>query len=67
MSLTTTGGNGTSLVPQTMEQAMRLAEMMSRGKMLPQHLQGSPGDCLMVVEQAMRWGMSPFRWETIFG
>lgn len=49
-----------SLVPQNMDQAVRLAEMMAKGKLVPQHLQGSPGDCLMIIEQAMRWGMSPF-------
>jgi hypothetical protein len=43
-----------------MDSAMRLAEMMSRGKLVPAHLQASPGDCLMVIEAAMRWGMSPF-------
>ena len=59
MSLTTTTG-GNALVPQSMDQAVRLAEMMSRGKLVPNHLQGSPGDCLMVIEQASRWGMSPF-------
>ena len=48
------------LVPQNMDQAIRLAEMMARGKMIPEHLRNSPGDCLMVVEQAMRWRMSPF-------
>ena len=52
------GGN--SMVPQTMDQAIRLADLMSRGKLVPQHLQGSGGDCLMVVELAMRWRMSPF-------
>lgn len=59
MSVTTTTG-GLGLVPQTMDQAMRLAEMMAVGKLVPSHLQKSPGDCLMVIEQAMRWGMSPF-------
>jgi hypothetical protein len=34
--------------------------MMARGKLVPVHLQGSPGDCLMVIEVSMRWGMSPF-------
>lgn len=58
MSLTTTGGN--ALIPTSMDGAMKLAEMMSRGKLVPNHLQGSPGDCLMVIEQAGRWGMSPF-------
>ena len=50
----------TSLTPQNMDQAVKLAEMMSRAKLVPSHLQGSPGDCLLIVEQAMRWNMSPF-------
>lgn len=49
-----------ALIPTSMEGAMRLAEMMARGKLVPSHLRDSPGDCLMVVEQSMRWGMSPF-------
>lgn len=57
MSLTVTGG---ALVPQSMEAAIKFAEMMARARMVPAHLQGQVGDCLMVVEQAGRWGMSPF-------
>jgi hypothetical protein len=49
-----------ALMPNSMESALRLAEMMATGKLVPNHLQKSPGDCLMVIEQAMRWGMSPF-------
>lgn len=49
-----------SLVPTNISDAMRLAEFMSRARTLPRHLWDSPGDCLMVVELAMRWGMSPF-------
>lgn len=53
---------GTGLVPQNMNDAMRLADMMTRAKTLPEHLRGPDkvGDALMVVEQAMRWNMSPF-------
>lgn len=47
------------LIPQTLDQAMRLAEMMARGKLVPEHLR-NPADALMVVELAMRFGMSPF-------
>lgn len=60
MSLTTTNQNSNALVPQSMDQAVRMAEMMAKGRLVPQHLQSSPGDCLMVIEQATRWGMSPF-------
>jgi hypothetical protein len=43
-----------------MNDAMRMAEMMARTKTLPRHFHDSPGDTLMVIEQAMRWQMSPF-------
>jgi RecT family protein len=49
-----------ALVPHDMDQAIRLAQAMASAKMVPKHLQGDTGTCLMVVEQAMRWGMSPF-------
>jgi hypothetical protein len=56
------GGNSVNvLMPTNMESAIRLADMMSRGKIgIPEHLRNNPGDCLLIVEQAMRWGMSPF-------
>jgi hypothetical protein len=50
----------TGLVPRNMDEAIRLAEFMARARTVPRHLWDSPGDCLMVVELAMRWGMSPF-------
>lgn len=49
-----------SMTPRNMNDAIRLAELMCQGKMVPSHLQNSPGDCLMIIEQAMRWNMSPF-------
>jgi len=42
------------------DEAVRLAEIMSSAKLVPTHLQKSPADCLLVIEQAIRWGMSPF-------
>lgn len=48
-----------ALIPATMNDAIRLAELMATGKLMPPHLR-TPGDCLMVIEQAMRWRMSPF-------
>ena len=55
-----TAGAGSGMIPTDMGAAMRLAEMMSTGRLVPAHLQKSPGDMLMVIEQACRWGMSPF-------
>jgi hypothetical protein len=50
----------TGLVPRDLEQAIRLAQIMAKGSLVPQHLQDKPADCLLVIEQAMRWNMSPF-------
>lgn len=49
-----------ALVPASMMEAVKLAEIMCKGKLVPQHLQNSAADCLMVIEQAARWGLSPF-------
>lgn len=39
---------------------MAVADIMAKAKLVPEHLQGKPADCLLVVEQARRWNMSPF-------
>ena len=57
-AVTTTQAGGFAI--EGMTGAMHLAKAMASAKMVPTHLQGSPGDCLMVIEQAMRWQMSPF-------
>jgi hypothetical protein len=48
------------LVPTTMAEAIKLAEMMASAKLVPKDLQKSPADCLMVIQQAIRWQMDPF-------
>jgi hypothetical protein len=50
----------TNLAPDSLDGAFRLADAMSAAKLVPAHLQGKPSDCLLVIEQALRWGMSPF-------
>lgn len=57
---TAPASTGFALVPRDMREAMDLATMMSKGKLVPTALQQSPADCLLVIEQATRWGMSPF-------
>lgn len=49
-----------ALMPTDIRGAMDLATMMARAKLVPKHLQGEVGDCLLVIEQASRWRMSPF-------
>jgi len=48
------------LVPTSMGEAMKLADMMASARLVPQGLQKSPADCLMVIQQAIRWQMDPF-------
>lgn len=44
----------------TLDEATNFASQMSKANLLPQHLKGSPADCLRVVMQAARWQMDPF-------
>lgn len=48
------------LVPATLAEAMQLANMMASSKLVPAALRDSPADCLMVIQQAVRWQMDPF-------
>lgn len=52
--------NPVGFMPTTLGDAMRLAEVMSAGKLCPKHMQGDVAACFMVIEQAARWRMSPF-------
>jgi len=44
----------------TLVEANEFSLQMSKAKLIPAHLQGSPSDCLRVVMQAAKWGMDPF-------
>ena len=45
----------------TLDKMLRVAEQMATGRCtVPKHLQGSVGDCLAIVTQAMQWDMNPF-------
>lgn len=47
------------IMPKSLEAAMNLANLMASAKLVPLHLQKSPGDCLLVINQACRWGLDP--------
>lgn len=55
--LATAQQSANALVPRNIAEAMELANIMAKGALLPDHLRGSPGDCLLIVMQAQRWGM----------
>lgn len=46
-----------ALVPRNIAEALELANVMSAANLIPEHLRGKPGDCLLIVMQAQRWGM----------
>jgi hypothetical protein len=50
----------TALMPTSLDEAARLAKIMSDMSLVPAHLQGKPADCMLVIESALRWRMSPF-------
>jgi len=52
-----TGSRMNALVPNNLAEALQLADVMSKASLIPGHLRGKPGDCLLVVMQAQRWGM----------
>ncbi|OGT02130.1 MAG: hypothetical protein A2143_00600 [Gallionellales bacterium RBG_16_57_15] len=46
---------------ENMRRVTEMAEAMAGSKVtIPKHLQGSKGDCMAVILQAMNWGMNPF-------
>ena len=47
--------------PDTINNMMRLAEMMSKSVVtVPKHLAGNPSDCMAIVLQAAQWKMNPY-------
>lgn len=53
----TNGQRMNALVPTSITDALRLADIMAQANLMPEHLRGKAGDCLLVVMQAQRWGM----------
>lgn len=61
-ALTTIGQapqGASAMIPRSIAEALELAKMMAQTGFLPRQIQ-TPGGALFVVEQAMRWNMSPF-------
>ena len=51
------GSRMNALVPNSLADALQLADVMAKASLIPKHLRDKPGDCLLVVMQAQRWGM----------
>lgn len=46
-----------ALVPRNVTEAIALSETLASASLVPEHLRGKPGDCLLIIMQAQRWGM----------
>lgn len=46
-----------ALLPTSIHEAIQLSEIMAKANLVPDHLRGKSGDCLLIVMQAQRWGM----------
>lgn len=49
--------NMQALVPRSIPEALQLADTLATSNLIPAHLQDKPGDCLLIIMQAQRWGM----------
>ena len=45
----TTGARMNALVPNNIGEALQLAEVMAKANLIPDHLRGKPGDCLLIA------------------
>lgn len=50
-----------SLAPQSIEEAMRFADMMSKSSLVPKDFAGNPGNILVAVQWGMELGLQPMQ------
>lgn len=50
----------TSLAPQNLHDALRLADMLAKSRLIPKEVQGSAADVFLIMEQARRWDIDFF-------
>lgn len=50
-----------SLTPQTLDEAMQFAGMMSKSNIVPKDYQGNPGNVLVAVQWGMELGLQPLQ------
>ncbi|MGE4072698.1 MAG: hypothetical protein AB7E72_16135 [Lysobacterales bacterium] len=50
-----------SLAPQSIEEAMRFADMMSKSNLVPKDFSGNPGNILVAIQWGMELGLQPMQ------
>ncbi len=60
-ALTTAGKTGFSLTPQSLDEALRFADMLSKSSMVPKDYQGNPANCVIAMQWGMEIGLQPLQ------
>lgn len=55
------GRSGFSLAPQSLDEAMRFAEVLAKSSIVPKDYQGSPGNVLVAVQWGAEIGLPPLQ------
>ncbi|MDD2978270.1 recombinase RecT [Aquabacterium sp.] len=50
-----------SLTPQSLEEAFRFADMLSKSNMVPKDYQGNPANCIIAMQWGMEIGLQPLQ------
>ena len=53
--------SGFSLVPKTLDEAIRFSELLSKSKIVPESYQGKPGDILVAIQMGTDLGLKPLQ------
>ena len=50
-----------TLQPQTMDEAMKFSEVISKSGLVPKEYQGKPANCLVAIQWGMELGLAPLQ------
>lgn len=55
------GGQAFSLTPQSLDEAMKYADLIANSKVIPKDYQGNPGDVLVAMQWGLELGLPPLQ------
>lgn len=59
--LTTSPSKGFSLTPQSLDEAMRFADILSKSSIVPKDFAGNPGNILVAIQWGLELGLQPMQ------
>lgn len=61
LAVTVNSGSGNALIPKTMEEALKFAEIVSKTGMVPKDYQGNAGNVFVAVQMGLELGLPPLQ------